>query len=109
MKILRDPGELHRVIKEELQEDKQQFADARRTVIMDSQQDLTHADLITEEDLVVTLSHEGYIKSQSLDVYCAQRRGGRGKMATRVKESDFVKSMLVAPSHDYYFMFLNVW
>ncbi|MCH9769706.1 MAG: DNA gyrase subunit A [Gammaproteobacteria bacterium] len=100
LKILAEPDELHRVIREELNEDKARFGDERRTEIIDSKQDLTHEDLITEEDMVVTLSQQGYIKSQSLDSYQAQHRGGRGKAATTVKEQDFVKRLLVAHSHD---------
>jgi DNA gyrase subunit A len=100
LEILLNPDVLHQVIRDELQEIKDQFGDARRTEIIESHQDLTHEDLITEEELVVTLSHQGYIKSQSLDSYRAQRRGGKGKAATRVKEEDFVKSVLVAHSHD---------
>lgn len=98
--ILGNPEKLHRVIREELLEAKLQFNDERRTEITDSQQDLQHEDLIAEEDRVVTVSNEGYIKSQSLDSYQAQRRGGRGKMATAVRDQDFVKSLLVAHSHD---------
>ena len=100
LKILADPDELHRVIHEELLEDKAAFGDDRLTEIMDSKLDLTHEDLITEEDLVVTLSQQGYIKSQSVDSYQAQHRGGRGKMATAVKEQDYVKRIFVAHSHD---------
>jgi len=100
IKILSDPDELHRIIREELIAVKQQFGDERRTLILDTHEDLSHEDLITEQDLVVTLSQEGYIKSQSLDSYAAQHRGGRGKIATTVKEQDFIKNMLVAHSHD---------
>jgi DNA gyrase subunit A len=100
LKILEDPDELHRVIREELLEVKKQFGDERRTEIIESKQDLTHEDLIEEEEVVVTLSSQGYIKAQSLDSYQAQRRGGRGKTATKVKEEDYVKSLLVANSHD---------
>lgn len=100
IEILSNPDRLHEVIREELIEAKEQFNDKRRTEIIDSKMDLSNEDLITEEDLVVTLSHEGYVKSQSLDSYQAQRRGGRGKMATTVKEQDFVKNLLVANSHD---------
>ncbi len=100
LKILSNPVRLHEVIREELKEVKDQFGDERRTEILDNKQDFTSEDLITEEDVVVTFSHEGYVKSQSLDSYQAQRRGGRGKMATTVKEQDFVKNMLVASTHD---------
>ena len=98
--ILSDPDTLHRVIKDELLEIKQEFNDPRRTEILDSKLDLTDEDLIEEEDLVVTLSCDGYIKAQSPDSYQAQRRGGRGKMATAVKAEDYVKNILVANSHD---------
>lgn len=100
MMILSDPDKLHRVIRDELVEMREQFDDPRRTEIIDSQLDLTHEDLIEEEDLVVTLSLAGYIKSQSLDSYQAQKRGGKGKLATSVRDEDFVKKILVAHSHD---------
>ena len=98
--IISDPDELHNVIRDELVEVKEQFGDQRRTIIIDGQSDLTSEDLIPEEHMVVTLSHEGYIKSQSLSSYQAQHRGGRGKLAAAVKERDFVKSILVANTHD---------
>lgn len=98
--ILQDPDRLMSVIRQELLEVKEQFGDTRRTEIIDDQLDLTHEDLITEEDVVVTLSHEGYAKSQSLTDYQAQRRGGRGKTATTVKEEDFVEQLLIANTHD---------
>lgn len=100
IKILAEPDELHRIIREELIAVKEQFGDKRRTVILDTHEDLSNEDLITEQDMVVTLSQEGYIKSQSLDSYAAQHRGGRGKAATTMKEQDFMKNMLVANSHD---------
>jgi DNA gyrase subunit A len=100
LKILSEPDELHRIIRGELLAIKEQFGDQRRTVILDTHEDLTNADLITEQDMVVTLSQEGYIKSQSLNSYEAQHRGGRGKTATAMKEQDFIKNMLVAHSHD---------
>ncbi len=98
--ILSDPDKLHQVIRDELIEIKERFSDPRRTEIIDSKLDLTHEDLIEEEDLVVTLSKAGYIKSQSLDSYQSQKRGGKGKIATSVREEDFVKRLLVAHSHD---------
>ncbi len=99
LEILSNPDRLHAVIREELTAIKAQFGDARRTVILENQEDLNNEDLITVEDLVVTLSHEGYIKSQSLESYESQHRGGRGKRATSVKEEDYVKNILVANSH----------
>lgn len=105
--ILGDGERLMRVVKDELVELKEQFSDARRTVIQASVSDLTEADLIPEEEVVVTLSHQGYAKTQSLDLYRAQRRGGRGKMATSVKETDFVEQLLVTNSHDTILCFSN--
>src|SRR3990167_1802953 len=99
MEILSNPDRLHTVIREELVAIKTQFGDARRTVISENHEDLSNEDLITVEDLVVTLSHHGYIKSQSLESYESQHRGGRGKRATTVKEADYVKNILVANSH----------
>ena len=87
------------VIREELEGVKRDFGDARRTEILESRLDLTLADLITEEERVVTISHGGYAKSQPLAAYQAQRRGGRGKAATGVKEEDYVEHLLVANSH----------
>ena len=78
---------------------KAEFGDARRTEIVASQVDLTIADLITEEERVVTISHGGYAKSQPLASYQAQRRGGRGKSATGVKDEDYIEHLLVANSH----------
>ena len=86
------------VIREELEGVKRDFGDARRTEILESRLDLTLADLITEEERVVTISHGGY-KSQPLAAYQAQCRGGRGKAATGVKEEDYVEHLLVANSH----------
>jgi DNA gyrase subunit A len=93
------------VIRQELIEVKDQFGDDRRTEIIDSHTDLCDEDLITVENLVVTLSREGYIKSQPLDTYSTQHRGGRGKMATTVKEEDYVRYLLVASSHDHILCF----
>ena len=98
--ILSNPERLMAVIRGELLDIKTQFNDTRRTEIISSQLDLSNEDLITEEDVVVTLSHAGYIKYQSLDLYRAQRRGGRGKQATRVKDEDFIEHVLIANTHD---------
>ncbi len=100
IEILSDPDKLHKVIRDELKDVKKQFGDDRRTEIIDTKQDFTNEDLISKDDMVVTLSHAGYVKSQSLSSYQAQHRGGRGKMATSVKEQDFVKNILVANTHD---------
>ncbi|MFT7528086.1 MAG: DNA gyrase subunit A [Arenicella sp.] len=98
--ILENTGRLMEVIREELIEIKEQYGDERRTEILDQKIDLTLEDMIAEEDLVVTLSHEGYAKSQPLSDYRAQRRGGKGKSATKTKDEDFVERMFVANSHD---------
>jgi DNA gyrase subunit A len=98
--ILSDPGRLLTVIREELEAIREQYGDGRRTEILEHRIDLSLEDLITEEDVVVTLSHEGYAKYQSLDRYQAQRRGGTGKSATRVKEEDFIDQLFIANTHD---------
>jgi DNA gyrase subunit A len=98
--ILHNPDRLMKVIREELEAIKEQYGDERRTEIIESEMDLTVEDLITEEEVVVTLSHEGYVKAQPLSAYRAQKRGGRGKTATSVKDKDFVDKLLVASTHD---------
>ena len=98
--ILSSPDRLMQVIRDELVEMKVQFGDARRTEITASQEDLTIADLITEEDVVVTLSHQGYVKYQPISAYQAQKRGGKGKSAMHVKDEDFVERLIVASTHD---------
>ena len=100
LRILHDPERLLEVIREELQEIKQQFGDKRRTEIQRDHLDLDMEDLITPEDVVVTLSHAGYAKAQSLDAYQAQRRGGKGKTATITKDEDFVDQLFIANTHD---------
>lgn len=99
IRILTNPERLMEVIREELEKVKAEFGDKRRTEIVASRQDLTIADLITEEERVVTISHGGYAKSQPLAAYEAQRRGGKGKSATGVKDEDYVEHLLVANSH----------
>jgi DNA gyrase subunit A len=98
--ILEDPDRLMQVIREELTQLRDQFGDRRRTEIITNHLDLKLEDLITEEDVVVTLSHSGYAKSQPLSDYRAQRRGGRGKSATDVKEADFIDKLFIASTHD---------
>ena len=100
LEILTDPDRLIDVIREELQETRDAFGDERRTEITASRMDLTHEDMIPVEDRVVTLSHTGYAKSQPLDAYQAQRRGGMGKSATDLKDEDWVEHLLIASSHD---------
>ncbi len=107
LNILGDPDVLMALIREELETIKAGFNDERRTEILSSQQDLTVEDLITEEDRVVTISHGGYAKTQSLSDYQAQRRGGKGKSATAVKDEDFVEHLLIASTHDTILCFTN--
>ncbi|WOD10137.1 DNA gyrase subunit A [Pseudomonas sp. NyZ704] len=99
LRILNSQERLMEVIVEELELIRTNFGDARRTEILASRLDLSIADLITEEERVVTISHGGYAKSQPLADYQAQRRGGRGKAATGVKDEDYVSHLLVANSH----------
>ncbi len=105
--ILASPERLMQVIRQELLEVKEQFGDARRTEISASQEDLTIEDLITEENVVVTLSHQGYVKYQPISAYQAQRRGGKGKSATNVKDEDFVERLIIASTHDTLLCFSN--
>ena len=98
--ILSSDVRLMEVIREELQAIKQEYADGRRTEIIQDYSNLSAEDLITEEDMVVTMSHEGYVKTQPLTDYKAQRRGGRGKSATATKENDFVEKLIIANTHD---------
>ena len=100
MHILVTPARLMEVICEELVAIRDEFGDERRTEISSASHDLSMEDLINEEDVVVTLSHEGYVKYQVLSDYEAQRRGGKGKAATKMKEEDFIERLLVANTHD---------
>lgn len=106
--ILLNPDRLAKVIHEELTAIKEDFGDTRRTEIVNAQVDFTMEDLISEEDVVVTLSHAGYVKYQSLEVYQAQRRGGKGKVATKVKDEDFVDQLSVTNTHDTILCFSSV-
>ena len=100
LEILSNPDRLMAVIRGELEGLREQFGDKRRTEILTDHLDLTLEDLITEEDVVVTLSHAGYAKSQPLSDYRAQRRGGRGKSATDIREEDFIDKLFIASTHD---------
>lgn len=106
--ILANPERITRIITEELDAIKQQFGDKRRSEIIVDTQDLSMEDLITPADVVVTLSHTGYIKSQLLDEYRAQKRGGRGKLATSTKEDDFIDKLFIANTHDYILCFSSL-
>jgi len=106
--ILGSYERLMEVIREELEALVAEYADERRTEIQASMQDLTVADLITEEDMVVTISHAGYAKTQPLTDYQAQRRGGKGKSATAMKDEDFIEHLLIANTHDTVLCFTNL-
>jgi DNA gyrase subunit A len=106
--ILADPDKLLKVIRGELLALREEYGDERRTQIISDQEDLTIEDLITEEEVVVTLSHAGYAKSQPVSSYRAQRRGGRGKTATSVKDEDFVDNLFVANTHDTVLCFSSI-
>jgi DNA gyrase subunit A len=105
--ILSRPERLMQVIREELEVILEKYGDERKTKIVHTQEDLSMEDLITEEDVVVTLSHAGYAKSQPMDTYRSQRRGGRGKSATSVKDEDFIDKLFMASTHDTILCFSN--
>jgi DNA gyrase subunit A len=100
IEILENPGRLLEVIRGELDAVKEEFGDARRTEIQHSQEDLDVLDLIAPEDMVVTLSHTGYIKRQSASIYRSQRRGGKGRSASALKDEDVVEQLWVVNTHD---------
>ncbi|MAC46454.1 MAG: DNA gyrase subunit A [Oceanospirillum sp.] len=105
--ILADSEKLLQVIREELHAIREQYGEERRTEIISSRLDLTMEDLINVEDMVVTISRSGYAKSQPLSDYRAQRRGGRGKSATAMKDEDVIEHLLVASTHDTLLLFSN--
>jgi DNA gyrase subunit A len=108
LNILSHPEELMRVIREELVSIQTEFADKRRTEIVGEEADFNQEDLIPSEDVVVTISHEGYAKYQSLDTYQAQRRGGKGKAATSVKDEDYIEHLIIANTHDTLLCFSSI-
>ncbi|MGA0114481.1 MAG: DNA gyrase subunit A [Burkholderiales bacterium] len=105
--ILDKPGRVTKIISTELAEVRKQYGDERRSEIVTKTQDLSTEDLIQPEDVVVTLSHGGYMKSQPVADYRAQKRGGRGKQATTTKDDDFVEKLFIANTHDYILCFSN--
>jgi DNA gyrase subunit A len=107
LEILHNPDRLREVVRDELIEIQSQYAEDRRTEIVHDYLSFNPEDLITPEDVVVTLSHTGYVKWQSLDAYAAQRRGGKGKSATSMKEEDFIDRLFVANTHDTILCFSN--
>lgn len=106
--ILDTPARVTTMIADEMQEVNNQFGDERRSEIVENTQDISLEDLITPQDVVVTLSHTGYVKSQLLEEYRAQRRGGRGKQAAPTKEDDFIDKLFIANTHDYILCFSSL-
>jgi DNA gyrase subunit A len=105
--ILANAARVTQIIRDEITQVMEQFGDKRRSVIVTDTQDLSVEDLIAPEDMVVTLSHSGYIKTQPLTDYRAQKRGGRGKQAAGTKEDDFIEKLFIANTHDYILCFSN--
>lgn len=105
--VLAKPARVTKIIEQELAEVKERFGDERKSEIVTHTQDLSMEDLIAPEDVVVTLSHGGYMKSQPVADYRAQKRGGRGRQATTTKDDDFVEKLFVANTHDYILCFSN--
>jgi DNA gyrase subunit A len=105
--ILDKPARITAIIRDEFGAIKEEFGDQRRTEVVAAAEDISLEDLIAPQDMVVTFSHSGYVKSQPLDDYRAQRRGGRGRQAAATKEDDFIERLFVAHSHDYLLCFSN--
>jgi DNA gyrase subunit A len=105
--ILAKPARITRIIEDELRKLKEAFADKRKSELVTVAEDISIEDLIAPQDMVVTFSHGGYVKAQPLTEYRAQRRGGRGRSATAMKEDDFIERLFIAHSHDYLLCFSN--
>jgi len=105
--ILESPAMVNQIIKQEMEEIQTRHGDDRRTEILEESGDIDVEDLIAQEDMVVTISHQGYIKRNPISLYRAQRRGGKGLTGARPKEEDFVELLIVASSHDYFLFFTN--
>jgi DNA gyrase subunit A len=106
--ILADEKEIFKIIVGELKDIKKKYGDERRTQIVDHSEDISIEDMIVDEDMAVTISHEGYIKRNPVTLYRAQRRGGKGKIGTTTKEEDFVESLFIASMHSYILFFTTV-
>ena len=105
--ILGNEGLVREIIVEEMQEIKKTFGDARRTQIIDRVDDISVEELIAEEEMVVTLTHSGYIKRSPLAVYRSQHRGGKGRIGMTVRDEDFVEHLFIASTHAYFLIFTN--
>jgi DNA gyrase subunit A len=106
--ILADEKEIYKIIVDELREVKKNYGDERRTQIVDRSEDISIEDMIVDEDMAVTISHDGYIKRNPVSLYRAQRRGGKGKIGTTTKEEDFVEYLFIASMHSYILFFTTV-
>ncbi len=106
--ILGSEALVSKIIKDELTEVRTKYADARRTEINEETKEITIEDLITEEEMVITLSHTGYIKRNPLSAYRSQRRGGKGLIGMETKEEDFVEQLFIGSTHDYMLFFSNL-
>ena len=106
--ILADEKEIYKIIVEELNKIKEQYGDERRTQIVARSEDISIEDLMVDEDMAVTISHEGYIKRNPVTLYRAQRRGGKGKIGTTTKEEDFVEDLFIASMHSYILFFTTI-
>ena len=106
--ILADEKEIYRIIVEELKEIKKKYGDERRTQIVDRSDEISIEDTMVDEDMAVTISHEGYIKRNPITLYRAQRRGGKGKIGTTTKEEDFVEYLFIASMHSYILFFTTI-
>jgi DNA gyrase subunit A len=106
--ILASEARICDIVKQELLEIRDKYGDARRTEIIEAEEEIHLEDLIVEEDMVVTKSHTGYLKRQPTSLYQSQRRGGKGKVAMQTREEDFVEQLFVASTHDYLLFFTNI-
>ena len=106
--ILTKPGEIDEIIKRELQELKKKYADERRTKIVDAEGEMEIEDLIPEEEVVIIITNQGYVKRLSLDEYRAQRRGGKGLIGMKMKEDDTISSVFISSTHDYILFFSSI-
>jgi DNA gyrase subunit A len=106
--ILANEKEIYKIIIEELREIKKKYGDERRTQIVDRSEDISIEDMIVDEDMAVTISHDGYIKRNPVSLYRAQRRGGKGKIGTTTKEEDFVEYLFIASMHSYILFFTTI-
>jgi len=106
--ILADEKEIYQIIVDELQEIKKKYGDERRTQIVEHSEDISIEDMIVDEDMAVTISHDGYIKRNPVSLYRAQRRGGKGKIGTTTKEEDFVEYLFIASMHSYILFFTTI-